>query len=284
MGMIDQPVLRSVLSVAVAPEGVVAGAFEVEADGVCLGFADEARDAAAAAVAAHGAGRPILLARVSPLASGRLEDDLDAVVRPGLDAVHVADVRDGEDVRRIEHYLTFLESTRDMTLGAIGIVVSIDSTSGLANVEAVCVASPRLSAAVIGAESYVTSLGVHRTRAGDELLYARMRTANAAAAAGLVPLDSFERDAGDLAHFERDARRAKALGYRGKFCLDGAQVEVANRVFAPSHEQLEWARDVVRAFESGRGLDAGAVEEPVYRRAVHTLQCHERRESIINWR
>ena len=140
-------------------------------------------------------------------------------------------------------------------------------------------ASPRLLGASMGAEDYVTSLGVMRTRGGVEIEFARARMANAAVAAGLVPIDCPEPDYRDLAHFERDITHARELGYRGKYCIHPAQVAIANRVFSPSPEQLTWAGRVVSAYEQGEqeglgavGLDGSMVDRPIYVRALQLLQ------------
>jgi citrate lyase beta subunit len=118
-----------------------------------------------------------------------------------------------------------------------------------------------------------------RTREGLEIEYARARVANAALAAGLVPIDCPEPDYRDLAHFERDIRHARALGYRGKYCIHPSQVDIANRVFAPSPEQLTWAVRVRDAYEAGEqeglgalGLDGAMVDRLIYVRALDVLR------------
>jgi len=117
-----------------------------------------------------------------------------------------------------------------------------------------------------------------RTREGRELEFARARVANAARAAGIVPIDCPEPDYRDLEHFERDSLRARALGYRGKYCIHPAQVELANRLFAPSAAELAWAERVVMAYEAGEreglgavGVDGAMVDRPIYLRAQQLL-------------
>ena len=117
-----------------------------------------------------------------------------------------------------------------------------------------------------------------RTRAGTEIEFARARMANAALAAGLIPIDCPEPDYRDLAHFERDIQHARALGYRGKYCIHPAQVDIANRVFSPTPAQLDWAGRVAAAYEAGEreglgavGVDGAMVDRPIYLRALDLL-------------
>ena len=54
----------------------------------------------------------------------------------------------------------------------------------------------------------------------------------------------------DPAGLAANARRARALGYRGKKLIHPAQIEVVHRVFTPTDGELERYRRVLTAFES----------------------------------
>jgi citrate lyase subunit beta/citryl-CoA lyase len=281
------PILRSILSVPALRDRFVEKAADVPADVILLDLEDsvpparkrEARERARAALPLFPKRGRLLFVRPNDLSTGLLEADLDAIVGPALDGVHLPKTHDAPIVEQVDHYLTFLERSRGLPLGQVRILPWIESAAGVANVERICRASPRLIGASMGAEDYVTSLGVMRTRAGTEIEFARARTANAAIAAGLTPIDCPEPDYRDLAHFERDIRHARALGYRGKYCIHPAQVEIANRVFSPEQAQLAWAQRVVTAYEAGEreglgavGLDGAMVDRPIYVRACELLQ------------
>ena len=280
-------ILRSILSVPGLRQRFIDKAAGVPADVILLDLEDsvpsarkaEARERVRAALPAFDKRGRLLFVRPNDLATGLLELDLDAVVGPGLDGIHLPKTHNAQILERVDHYLTLLERARGLCAGSVRIIAWIESTEGVANVESICRASPRLIAASMGAEDYATSLGVMRTREGLEIEYARARVANAALAAGLPPIDCPEPDYQDLVHFERDIRHARALGYRGKYCIHPSQVEIANRVFAPSPEQLAWAERVRDAYEAGEreglgavGLDGAMVDRPIYVRALDLLQ------------
>ncbi|HKP57117.1 MAG TPA: CoA ester lyase [Polyangiales bacterium] len=280
-------ILRSILSVPGLRQRFIDKAKEVPADVILLDLEDsvppggkvEARERVRAALPGFDKRGKLLFVRPNDLATGLLELDLDAVVGAGLDGIHLPKAHNAGILQRVDHYLTLLEHARGLPAGSVRIIAWIESTEGVANVESICRATPRLIAASMGAEDYATSLGVMRTREGLEIEYARARVANAALAAGLVPIDCPEPDYQDLAHFERDIRHARALGYRGKYCIHPSQVEIANRVFAPSSEQLIWAERVRDAYEAGEreglgavGLDGAMVDRPIYVRALELLQ------------
>jgi citrate lyase subunit beta/citryl-CoA lyase len=122
-------------------------------------------------------------------------------------------------------------------------------------------------------------MGGVRTPGSREVLYARSRVVLAARLAGVHPLDQIVAGYGDEAAFVADADEGRALGYRGKVCIHPNQVAWANRVFAPSPEQLERARRLLDAYEaaarSGDAVivfDGQMVDEPMARRARALLE------------
>jgi citrate lyase subunit beta / citryl-CoA lyase len=284
----DKPnILRSILSVPGLVERFIAKAEQVPADVVLLDLEDsipsakklEARACVRATLGRFQKHGRRLFVRPNDLGTGLLEGDLDAVVVPGLDGIHLPKTHDAGIVQRVDHYLTLLEKARGMTPGSVRIICWLESAAGVANAETICRASPRLIGASMGAEDYATDLGVMRSKQSIEIEYARARVANAAAAAGLVAIDCPEPDYQDLAHFERDIEHARALGYRGKYCIHPNQVPIANRVFSPTPAQLIWAERVREAYEAGErrglgavGLDGTMVDRPIYVRALELLR------------
>ena len=120
--------------------------------------------------------------------------------------------------------------------------------------------APRVEALALGAADLGAELGLEPRPDGLELLYARSKLVVDSAAAGRrAPFDVVHLDTRDGAGLETEALLARSLGLRGKLCIHPAQVGVVNRVFAPTPEQLAWARAVVEAFERGLAEGKGAV-------------------------
>ncbi|MFI0961268.1 HpcH/HpaI aldolase/citrate lyase family protein [Streptomyces sp. NPDC021080] len=278
--------MRSMLSVPGIRERFITKAEDSPADAVLLDLEDSVADADKAAARTLVAdylprfpkrGRQLFV-RPNGLDTGLLEQDLTAVVNPALDGVHLPKVHDPDVLLTVDHYLTLLERTRGMSPGSVQIIAWIESAAGLARVESICRAAPRLIGVSLGSEDYTASLGVQRTREAGELEYARARVANAAAAAGIGAMDGPEADYRDSALFESQARHARSLGFRGKYCIHPDQVPMANQVFSPDKRELSWARRVVEAYQEGErqglgavGLDGAMVDRPVYLRAVELL-------------
>lgn len=271
------PILRSILFVPSIVERFVSRAPQTGADVVCLDLEDSvplAEKANARAMAAEaietmpGSGYATFV-RVNALHTGLLEDDLLAVVRPGLDGIVLSKTESAETVERADHYLTILERQGEMEPGTVGIIPLIESAEGILNSRYVCTASPRLVGASLGAEDLAVDMGLQRSKGARELEWPRAQLAAAAAAAGLVPIDTPEPDYTDMEHLEQDSRFARSLGFRGKYCIHPDQVEVVNRVFSPTEQEIAEARDIVRLLDQ-EGIAKGRAAIPVNGKMIDT--------------
>ena len=172
-------------------------------------------------------------------------------------------------------------------LGAEGppVVAIVETAAGLrtAYETASCA---RVAALVLGAVDLGAELGLEPRADGLEILHARSQVVVDSAAAGIrPPFDIVHLDVHDDTGLEAECRLARSLGFRGKGCIHPAQLEVVHRVFAPTDEELEWARRVVDAYEretgEGRGvfaLNGAMVDLPVVERARRILAEAERSE------
>ncbi len=284
-------ILRSMLSVPGNQGRFIDKARATPADVVCLDLEDSvalddkppAREIVAAALGQFEPRGRLLCVRINGLETGLAETDLDAVVQPALEAINLPKVGDATDLAQVDHYLTYLERTRAIEPGHIRLIPWIETARAVVNAYAICAASPRIIAAVFGADDYRADSGVLATADWSELAHARAVTANAAAAARVVPLDTPTTEFRDLDRFERDLQAARTFGYRGKFCIHPSQVEIANRVFAPSQEELDWARRIIAVAADGRrdgrgavALDGEMIDDPVVDRAQQLLDWTDR--------
>ena len=235
---------------------------------------------AAAEKLASAAGRRVLV-RVNAMDTPHFDEDLAAVLKPGLSGLLVPKIEDERSIPDLDARMRPIEARRG--LAAVPVVGLIESTGAVAAVHRILRAPsalPRLHTLAFGAADFTFDLGVAITRDGQELAYPRARLAVACRAAGLPgPLDTpFMLDLKDLDALEADALRAKQLGFGGKLCIHPNQVEIVNRVFSPLPEEIRQAEAVVRAFEEARAKGSGAIQldgkfidKPVVERARRVL-------------
>lgn len=158
--------------------------------------------------------------------------------------------------------------------GSLTVLPMIESARGLWHVVALagCKGVQRL---MFGSIDFQLDLGID-TDDSDELLHFRSQLVLASRIAGLTqPVDGVTTAIHDAQRLQDDAMRAKRLGFGAKCCIHPNQVDIVNSCFAPSPEQLAWARKVVDAGSNANGaaacLDGQMVDKPVYARAAAFL-------------
>ena len=190
---------------------------------------------------------------------------------------------DLELVDRLQLDILMLPKATPSTVAALGpgdppVLAIVESGEGL-RLAYETAAAERVFALALGSHDLGAELQTSARPDGLELLYARSKiVADSAAAGRRPPFDTVFLDVRDPAGLEEECLLASTLGFRGKLCIHPAQLEVVNRVFAPSEEELAWARRVLDAYEQGlrdgRGavaLDGKMVDMPIVKKAERLL-------------
>lgn len=252
--------LRSLLNTPANRPNMVEKAFGYGADAVILDLEDavprdqkaDARAIARDAIAAQHGGS--VYVRVNGLRSGLVEDDLEAVAVAGLKGIQLPKVDDAETVRMIDRLLSDLEHARGLPPGSIELLVSLESARGVFAAHEILTAVDRVGSVMIGTAEHGDlhgDIGYVVTPGEEETLYLRSRVLLAARVAGITnPIDGVYADYRNLDGLEATARRARALGYRGKKVIHPAQVPIVNRVFSPTAAELDFHRRVIDVFET----------------------------------
>ena len=110
------------------------------------------------------------------------------------------------------------------------------------------------------------------------MLYARSHLATVAAAAHIQCVDGVWVDLNDLDGLKRFAKQARRLGMSAISIIHPNQIEIANAAFTPAKEDIDYARDVLKAFEDARAKGHGAIafrgqllDYPIVDRARQTI-------------
>jgi len=265
----------------------MAKALASEADAVVLDLEDAVvdanKEAARAAVAAllPTLSRPGVIVRVNPRGTPWYLADLAAVV-PGRPAAMLLPKCAGpEDLGALDRHLEALETAAGLTAGSIGVLALVTETAASVVALGQYREVPRrLVAFVFGAEDLSADLGI--SPRGPDGAYpapvavARAQTLVAAAACGVVALDTPFPDPRDPEGMRREAEAAAADGFAGKVLIHPAQIAQAHAAFSPSPERLRWARAVRDGFaarpDAGTfALDGKMVDRPHLKLALRIL-------------
>jgi citrate lyase subunit beta / citryl-CoA lyase len=152
------------------------------------------------------------------------------------------------------------------------VMVLLETSTGILDARAVC-GVPGVTRAMFGNVDLATELGIDHAD-NQALAFARSQVVLASLAAGIAaPIDGLTTVIEDDDALTGDVRHAIALGYTGKLCVHPRQVPIANGLFSPSAEQLDWARAVIAASTSGSVtvVNGQLVAKPVVAQAHRLL-------------
>jgi citrate lyase subunit beta / citryl-CoA lyase len=193
--------------------------------------------------------------RTNGIETGLAEADLDAIVGvKGIAGVFLPKVDSRAEVQRWDTMIAKLEARRGLALGAIALVLSIESALGVLNAYEMGVAAKRVASLAFGGAQdgdLNTDLGCVWSSEGPEMMHVRCHVLLAARAARFdTPLDGVFAPVRDTAGFERDTALSRRLGYRGRKLIHPSQIEPCNRLYRPTAAELDYSARVLEAFET----------------------------------
>lgn len=234
-------------------------------DAVAPGDKVSARDHADAWLARGNAA----VVRINPPGTPWFEEDLARVAEHGC-PVLVPKAEDREVLAEIA----------DRLAGDCSLIPLIETALGIERAHEVC-SAPGVVRAAFGNVDLAAQLGV----APDDrvaLAHARSRLVLASAAAGVhPPVDGVTTAVRDAAALDADTAHARRLGFTGKLCIHPAQVRPVADRFAPTADELRWARRVLGVGESVTVVDGEMIDQPVLTRAQGILARAEQARTAL---
>jgi citrate lyase subunit beta / citryl-CoA lyase len=217
----------------------------------------------------HDWGNTVRAVRVNALGTIWCHDDvIDIVTAAGqnLDIIIIPKARRARDVWWFDVLLSQLEAKLGLTR-RIGLEVLIEEAEGLGNASEIATASPRLEAMILGVGDLSASLHARvdsnfqpaRAYAGDFWHFARASVVTAARAAGIDAIDYPYPNYLDPDAYRRDCEAASLLGFDGKWCIHPSQISIANEVFSPTQEEVDWALETQAAYRQAEAAGTGAI-------------------------
>jgi malyl-CoA/(S)-citramalyl-CoA lyase len=232
-----------------------------------------------------------LWTRINSLDSPWVLDDLTTLVTEigdKLDVIMVPKVQGAEDIAYVDRLLAQLEARAGLTEPLL-VHAILETARGVANVEEICGASPRMHGLSLGPADLAADRRMKTTRVGgghpgylvrqdptktsdgvdvegeratyqqDLWHYTIARMVDACAAHGIFPYYGPFGDIADTLACEDQFRNAYLLGCVGAWSLHPTQIAIANRVFSPNVDDIAHARRVVAALQANGGDGTGAV-------------------------
>jgi citrate lyase subunit beta/citryl-CoA lyase len=227
--------------------------FDLE-DAVAPDAKRDARIQVCNAVKAGGFGKREVVIRVNGLNTPWGYADLVAASTAGADAILLPKTENVESVRQAQTVMAASDAPADL-----GIWCMMETPRGVLNAEAIAGASPRVACFVMGTSDLTKDLHAHHTRDRLPMMTSLGLCILAARAYDLAILDGVHLDLEDDAGFEFACHQGLELGFDGKTLIHPKTIDTANRVFAPSADEVAWSRRIIQAHADAAAQGKGVV-------------------------
>ena len=219
--------------------------------------------------------------RVNSLDSPWFLDDMLALVEQAgdkLDVVMIPKVEGAWDIHYVDRLLAQLEAKANLSRPIL-VHAILETALGVANVEEIAAASPRMQGLSLGPADLAASRRMKTTRVGgghpgylvredpdpqdperqrvtaqqDLWHYTLGRMVDACASTGILPFYGPFGDIADDKACEDQFRNAFLMGCVGAWSLHPRQIAIARRVFSPPVDEVKWAMRVLEEMGDGTG-------------------------------
>ena len=199
----------------------------------------------------HERGMPIVV-RVNGLATGLTSADVEAVVSRGVVAIAVPKLEYPEELLKVDAWIELCERKAGLPVGGIEIMALPETARGILKAYELATACERVGSVIGGLGSrsgdVAQAVGYKWTRPGLETLYMASHVLMANRAAGFpYPIATGSLEVGDLELVRSQLERTREIGYRGALLIHPSAVPIANEIFAPTREEIDWNKGVLRA-------------------------------------
>ena len=227
------------------------------------GVAAAARPEARKALIASQLDPEKTIVRINPRGHDDYDNDVNALRQTPYRYVMVPKAASAADVHLVDGY--------KKPYSVIGLIETADGVLNAATVAA----DPAVVALMWGAEDLVVSTGGSASRGPDGTYldlarFARSQVLIAAKAHGKGAIDSVYLDLEDQEGLKAETLDAVWSGFNAKAVLHPAQAVTVRAAYAPTQEQLDWAKGVLAAAEGEAGAfryEGEMVDEVVLKRA-----------------
>ena len=178
-----------------------------------------------------------------------------------IDAIVIPKSESPEDVMFVDKLLTQIELNLGLPVGKIEIEALIESANGVLKAEAIAKSTPRMAGLIFGIADYAGDIGAKELTKDQFSVYhyPKAHTIAAARSAGIAVVDNVTLQFRDLEQVEKDARAGAQMGFDGKWAIHPSHIEIINRVYSPSADELTRALAIMKAYKDADTGGLGAI-------------------------
>jgi citrate lyase subunit beta/citryl-CoA lyase len=232
--------------------------FELE-DGVAEAAKASAREQVAEAVKGGGYGERQIVVRVNARGSEWYKPDIAAIAPTGPDAIVIPKVNSRDDVLKAAADIVAAGAPLKTRLWAM-----IETPRAIFDIEKIASAADdsasRLEVLVLGPNDIAKSTRARLTPGRPALLSWLSAGVLAARIHNIEIIDGIYNDFNDEAGLRREAEQGRDMGFDGKMLIHPSQIGPVNEIFAPSAEEIDFAKRIIAIFDEPENAEKGVVQ------------------------
>lgn len=279
--------VRSLLFMPAVNERAIAKIPSLNVDAVILDLEDavhpsqkaQARQSIVSTLSSLDAGDRRVLVRINGLDSPWWNDDLIALAESPVDGIVLPKIESTDQIDSVVSVMS-----QDFA-SPVPLCIMLESAAGVLAASALCRYGDPVTGALVGTADLAKDLRLSLThpvsgnslRAG--LLPALGQCVLAARAGGIFIVDGVFMNIRDDAGLEVECIEGRAMGFDGKTLIHPAQLDITNRVFSPSPDELEQAVALISAWEAASNSGSGVCV--VDNKLVEHLHVQQARDLIV---
>ena len=218
-------------------------------DGISASRKNEARNILVNAMKEVRFGAREIVVRINPLDTETGLRDLSQIIPLRPDAVCLPKIESAAQIAAADQAIRELEIRHRAPEGSIALHAMIESASGVLHAAEIASASHRMASLIFGSADF--SGDVRCRPGGDraEIALALQMIVLSARSAGIEAIDAPCFDIRDPDLLQQESLQARRLGFDGKSALHPDQLEIINRAFETTPEEIAWAERVLAGLD-----------------------------------
>lgn len=246
-------------------------------DGVAASRKEAARENVVGALKSLNFENRETVVRINPADAKWGFADLSAIVPARPNGICLPKIEKASEIAMVESVIADLEAKANIPKGSIRIHAMIESAAGALRASEIATASPRMASLVFGSADYIADVRCQPGEDRIELLLTLQMLVTSARAAGIDAIDAPCFDLHNSDALFREASQARRLGFDGKSVLHPNQLDIINKVFDVTEEEIAWAEKTIAELDEaenrGKALttvDGQLIDNP-HRIAAETI-------------
>lgn len=217
--------------------------------------------------------------RINSLKTNYWEKDIEEIIPAKPFFIRIPKIENSCEIIKVDKILSKIESQNKLEIGSIRLIPMLETAIGIMNALDIANSSDRILGLSLGGEDLLADIGMKRTESGNVFDFIRAKVSLSASAAGVEAFDTIYPNINDLDGLKRETEYIKNLGFTGKSVIHPDQIKVIHKIFTPTQEEIEEAKQIILAAKKAEinskgvsSINGKMIDKPVIKQAKITLE------------